>query len=88
MTDDVAVAGAEVEYAVGDHGPPVRLPVPLAGLGTPRAAGRFTFDLTGKGAEGETVRVRVRATDAAGWTTRSSARRRRFTPRPGGWSCG
>jgi hypothetical protein len=64
VTDDVAVAGAEVEYAVGDHGPPVRLPVPLAGLGTPRAAGRFTFDLTGKGAEGETVRVRVRATDA------------------------
>jgi hypothetical protein len=63
-TDDLAVATAEIEYVVGTTDSNVaRIPMPLAGLGTPRAQGRFVFDLTGKGREGEVVRFRVRATD-------------------------
>lgn len=62
-TDDVAVAAAELEYAVGDPANPTRVPITLAGAGTGRAEGRFVFDLAGKGGEGETVRFRIRITD-------------------------
>lgn len=62
--DDVAVAAAELEYVVGpDDAKAVRLPLPRAGLGAPRAEGRFVFDLGDKAKEGETVRFRVRVTD-------------------------
>ncbi|HUR53611.1 MAG TPA: hypothetical protein VMZ71_05750, partial [Gemmataceae bacterium] len=63
-TDDLAVAKAEIEYAVGaSNANTVRIPMPLAGLGTPRAQGRFVFDLAGKGSEGEVIRFRVRVAD-------------------------
>jgi hypothetical protein len=62
--DDVAVAAAELEYVVGpDDAKAVRLPLSLGGLGTPRAEGRFVFDLAGKAREGETIRFRVRVAD-------------------------
>ena len=62
--DDVAVAAAELEYVVGpDDAKAVRLPLPLDGLGSPRAAGRVVFDLGGKAGEGDTIRFRVRVAD-------------------------
>ena len=62
--DDIAIAAAELEYSVGpDATKTSRVPIPLSGANTPRAEGKLTFDLTGKGTEGETIRVRVRVTD-------------------------
>jgi hypothetical protein len=62
--DDVAVAVVELEYVVGtDDAKALRLPLSLGGLGSPRAEGRFVFDLGGKAQEGETIRFRVRVTD-------------------------
>jgi hypothetical protein len=62
-TDDVGVGTAELEYAVGPGFVPVRVPVPLAGAGTPRAEGRVLFDLADKAAEGQKVLLRVRVAD-------------------------
>ena len=64
-TDDVGVAGAELEYVVGADGAGSRRdPIPLTGGGTKRAEGRLTFDLAGKGKDGDRVRFRVWVTDA------------------------
>jgi hypothetical protein len=62
VADDLAVATVEIEYRVND-GPIVRQPVPLAGLGTPAAAGRFDFKLAGKVKDGDKLSVRIRAAD-------------------------
>ncbi len=62
VTDDVAVTGAELEIAGGpDFATLARLPIPLAGAGTPTAEGRLTLD---PAAHGGAFRVRLRATDA------------------------
>ncbi len=62
VTDDLAVAAVEVEYQVND-GPIQHQPIALAGLGSPQAAGRADFSLTGKVKEGDTLRIRLRAAD-------------------------
>jgi hypothetical protein len=83
--DDLGVAGAEVEYVRGDGGPPVREPVPLAGAGTPRAEGRLTLDLTGKGDAGQTVRFRVRVADGRQVPDAGLGPQEAVYP-PGGWA--
>ena len=61
-TDDIAVSLVKVEYTVGKD-ETVRTWVPMNALGQPRVQGRFVFDLTGKGGEGETIRFRVVVAD-------------------------
>lgn len=60
--DDIGVSAVRVEYAVGKDDA-VRTWVPSDAVGSPRVTTRFAFDLTGKGAEGDTVRFRVVVTD-------------------------
>ena len=65
VRDDVAVAGVRVEYRVGESDSPVRSePLAVSGLGTGSAEGTAYFDLTGRAKEGDTIHLRVRATDS------------------------
>lgn len=60
--DDHGIAGAVLEV-VAEGGMPAVLPVSLSGAGTPRADGRVSLPLAGRGGEGETVRYRLRIAD-------------------------
>ena len=62
--DDIGVASAELEYAIGpEGGASIRVPISLAGAGTTLAEGHSLFDLAGKGNAGGVVRYRLRAFD-------------------------
>jgi hypothetical protein len=64
VADDIAIGSALLEYVVGPSDANVTsVPIPLSGTDTPRADGRFDFDLTGKAREGETIRFRIRLAD-------------------------
>ncbi|HEY1380672.1 MAG TPA: hypothetical protein VGF55_27975, partial [Gemmataceae bacterium] len=62
VSDDLGVAAVEIEYRVND-GPPLREPLALTGPGTPTAAGRAEFKLSGKAKDGDKLFVRLRAAD-------------------------
>ncbi len=62
LVDDVAVAGAELEYSI-NGGPIQREVVSLEGRNTREARGRHVFALAGKVKEGDEVRYRLRAWD-------------------------
>lgn len=63
-TDDLNVAGAELQYVLGpDDTRAVSVPIALTGAGTARASGRLNFDLSGTGRGGDTIRFRVVVTD-------------------------
>ncbi len=65
VRDDVAVAGVRVEYRVGEsESLMMSEPLALSGVGTGRADGTAYFDLTGRAKEGDTIHLRVRATDS------------------------
>jgi hypothetical protein len=57
-TDDLAVASARLEYAVGENGIAV-LPVAVAASGAGRATGRIEFDVSGKVHAGQSLRLRL-----------------------------
>jgi hypothetical protein len=61
-TDDIAVSLVKVEYAVGKDDA-VKVWIPTETVGAAKFQGRFVFDLTGKGGEGDTVRFRVVVAD-------------------------
>lgn len=63
VADDIKVDKVQVEYALDGAEQFKVVPVPLKGVGTPRADGRFAFELADKAKEGQTVRFRVRAFD-------------------------
>lgn len=63
-TDDVGVADVRVEYCVNGATTESRSePVVVTGAGSPRAAGVFAFSLAKKVRDGETLWLRLRATD-------------------------
>jgi hypothetical protein len=62
LADDLAVATVEIDYRV-NGGPIQHEAVALPGLGTPIAAGRTEFKIAGKAKDGETLFLRLRATD-------------------------
>ena len=61
-TDDIAVAGVELEYRVNDE-EPVRQPLALEGGDTPSAVARHLWELAGKVKEGDRVSYRFRVRD-------------------------
>lgn len=64
VEDDVKVEKVVLEYTVNGKELPVFItPLPLRDLGTPRAEGKYQFDLAGKAKEGDSIQYRVRATD-------------------------
>ncbi|MBY0513626.1 MAG: DUF4175 domain-containing protein, partial [Gemmataceae bacterium] len=84
-TDDVGVGAAELEYAVGPEFRPVRLPLPLSGPGTRRVEGRTLFDLAGRAAEGQTIRLRLHVTDTRKLTDPALPPQTAVYP-PSGWA--
>jgi hypothetical protein len=62
--DDLGVGSAVVEWVAPGDVQPGRQDVELTGAGTPRATGQVRFDPSGVARVGETVRVRLRVTDA------------------------
>lgn len=86
VRDDVAVAAVRVEYRIGDADSPVKTePLPLTGLGTTRAEGTVFFDLRGRGKEGDTVQLRVRAIDSRTLPGRELGPQSAVYP-PSGWA--
>ena len=63
VLDDIRVATVELEYALSGENKLRTLPIVLKDLGTPRAEGRYGFDLMDKGKEGDTIQYRIRAFD-------------------------
>ncbi len=62
--DDIRLDALRVEYCLNGNEADVRSePVPLAGVGSGRVEGAFAFSLTGKVKEGDTLLIRVRASD-------------------------
>src|SRR6185437_8869066 len=61
--DDLGVAGAELEYALGEEASAERIPIPLTGVGTSRATGSIVLDLHNKVSNGSRVRYRLRIRD-------------------------
>jgi hypothetical protein len=62
LADDVGVAGAAMEYRVG-NAPAEEAPLTLEGADTPRAVGRVVLPLSGKVKEGDEVAYRFRVRD-------------------------
>jgi len=66
VRDDIAVASAVIEYGrletIGSQ-LPFTEPLPIAGLGTPRAEGRLNFALANRFREGDRVVFRLRISD-------------------------
>jgi hypothetical protein len=64
IEDDVRIEAVLLEYVVNDNvAEAVTVPLPLTGIGTPRADGTFAFNLTGKAKEGDTILYRIKASD-------------------------
>ncbi|HXD88336.1 MAG TPA: hypothetical protein VN641_17740 [Urbifossiella sp.] len=63
VVDDLGVAEAELEYALGANAAPERIPLPLTGAGTQRATGAVTLDLRNKVSDETVVRYRLRVRD-------------------------
>src|SRR6185437_3092421 len=61
--DDLGVAGAELEYALGEEASAERIPIPLTGVGTSRGTGSIVLDLHNKVSNGTRVRYRLRIRD-------------------------
>ncbi len=84
--DDMSVSTVVVEYVLDSFDSRTeQMPIPLTNAGTVRATGRLDFDLTGKGGEGATVRVRVRITDNRSADDPKLAPQEAFYPATG-WS--
>jgi hypothetical protein len=64
VADDLAIASVRLEYrTAGSNVSPQPIAIPLEGIGTPQAMGRFAFDTTGKCKTGETLQIRLCAVD-------------------------
>ncbi|QEL20105.1 DUF4175 family protein [Limnoglobus roseus] len=64
IADDVKVEKVELQFELnGDPATKRVQPVTIKGVGTPRAEGRYSFDLTDLAKEGEVIRFRIRAVD-------------------------
>lgn len=64
IRDDIAVGSVQVEYRIGGSDSPIHSEaISLSGLGTPRAEGLHFFPLRGRAKEGDSISLRVRATD-------------------------
>jgi hypothetical protein len=64
VADDLAVSSIRLEYrTAGSNASPQQIAIPLEGLGTPHAMGRWAFDTTGKCKTGETLQIRLCAVD-------------------------
>lgn len=64
ITDDLKVDKVELQFELNsDPSTKQVLPVPLKDLGTPRAEGRYSFDLNNRVKEGDAIRFRIRTVD-------------------------
>ncbi len=64
VTDDVKVEKLELHFEVnGDARTRRVLPITIKDVGTKRADGRYSFDLTDKAKEGDAIKYRIRAVD-------------------------
>jgi hypothetical protein len=86
VTDDVKVDKLELHLEVnGDPTTKRVLPIPLKDVGTPRAEGRYSFDLADKAKEGDAIKFRIRAVDNRSVPEFQKAPQEVFFPEKG-WS--
>ena len=84
VRDDLGVAAVRWEYDINGD-PKGAVPIPLARLGPGWAAGSFALQLAGQVKDGDTVRVRVLATDNRA-VPESSVTAHQATYPPNGWA--
>ena len=64
IADDIKIDKVELQFELNADAATKRVqPVTLKGVGTPRADGRYSFDLTDLAKEGDVIRFRIRAMD-------------------------